>query len=194
MNTCFCLSVVLVSLCSYVSEISTTSREHSCYSDHIQRCVLGGGDYTCQTSVLDRKQRSKGSTLQWGVARHRQWTEKVQVRSQVSSVYPNVVGTWHVFLVTKCSHQNLCFIVYSLFDTKNNFFTTIRYKSLWSTANKLLDFGHISWFQFSTLKKNKLPHLTQSSKEIWFVTDFILVSSPGCEWPEAHLRWQTAAW
>lgn len=43
MNTCFCLSVVLVSLCSYVSEISTTSREHSCYSDHIQRCVLGGG-------------------------------------------------------------------------------------------------------------------------------------------------------
>lgn len=156
-NTCFCLSVVLVSLCSCVSEISTTSREHSCYSDHIQRCVLGGGDYTCQTSVLDRKQRSKGSTLQWGVARHRQWTEKVQVRSQVSSVYPNVVGTWHVFLVTKCSHQNLCFIVYSLFDTKNNFFTTIRYKSLWSTANKLLDFGHISWFQFSTLKKTSSP-------------------------------------
>lgn len=37
------------------------------------------------------------------------------------------------------------------------FFTTIRYKSLWSTANKLLDFGHISWFQFSTLKKTSSP-------------------------------------
>lgn len=37
------------------------------------------------------------------------------------------------------------------------FFTTIRYKSLWSTANKLLNFGHISWFQFSTLKKQAPP-------------------------------------
>lgn len=28
---------------------------------------------------------------------------------------------------------------------------------MWSTVNKLLDFGHISWFQFSTLKKTSSP-------------------------------------
>lgn len=81
------------------------------FRPHPEVCLRRGGGYTCQTSVLDRKQRSKeGSTLQWGVARHRQWTEKVQVRSQVSSVYPNVVGTWP------------CVSGYEMFSSKSLFY------------------------------------------------------------------------
>lgn len=51
-----------------------------------------------------------GGVVMTAVARHRQWTEKVQVRSQVSSVYPNVVGTWP------------CVSGYEMFSSKSLFY------------------------------------------------------------------------
>lgn len=127
----------MVSLCSCVSEISTTS--HSCYSDHIQRCVGGGGLHMSNISFGQEAEKQRriyasvgfGGVVMTAVARHRQWTEKVQVRSQVSSVYPNVVGTWPcVSGYEMFSSKSLFYCLFFVLILRILFFTTIIYTSL----------------------------------------------------------------
>lgn len=99
---------VFVSLCRYVSEISTTSREHSCYSDHIQRCVLGRGAAHVKHQFWTGSR--EGSTLQW---RRSDGSCSQAVDWKCSNEEPGfglfTQMLWelgHVFLVTKCSHRN----------------------------------------------------------------------------------------